>query len=340
LRPRSDADLAFEPHEIVDVQGELWECRFDEVSDCPYYTNSSSGMSTYARPTSADEIWEMEEKAREVERRKAAEAEKEKWEESWDVLAEVSYWIHADRPEEIVWECPRGVKPSGRGKPKDRDVLKTLQAEYYGGGGGEGGEGGGGGEWGSLLTEKDAEDIVKNEYAKAERKRAVKAAGGKKLWGKMAWKDRLDALKTQRAADKEQARQEKMAQHPGFYDDQGYWYTYAYDEYNGYWDEDGNYYYGETTVAEDERLEAEAKEKEKEIKEQEKEPEVVEVNGGYGIAYNRTVKGNGEGEGNKGNHQGWTFEDCPKPPRIAAQSAEAKMSDRQKRLLGIEKKKK
>ena len=102
LRPRSDADLAFEPHEIVDVQGELWECRFDEVSDCPYYTNSSSGMSTYARPTSADEIWEMEEKAREVERRKATEAEKEKWEESWDVLAEVSYWIHADRPEEIV----------------------------------------------------------------------------------------------------------------------------------------------------------------------------------------------------------------------------------------------
>ena len=69
-------------------------------------------------------------------------------------------------------------------------------------------------------------------------------------------------------------------------------------------------------------------------------PAVVEVNGGYGIAYNRTVKGNGEGEGNKGNHQGWTFEDCPKPPRIAAQSAEAKMSDRQKRLLGIEKKKK
>ena len=59
------------------------------------------------------------------------------------------------------------------------------------------------------------------------------------------------------AADKEQARQKKMAENPGFYDDQGYWYTYAYDENNGYWDEDGNYYYGETTVAEDERLEAE-----------------------------------------------------------------------------------
>ena len=120
-----------------------------------------------------------------------------------------------------------------------------------------------------------------------------------------------------------------MAENPGFYDDQGYWYTYAYDENNGYWDEDGNYYYGETTVAEDERLEAERAEAAG------KKSEVVEVHGGYGIEYNRVVKE----EEKDMEKKAWVFEDCPKPQRIAALSAEAKMSDRQRRLLGMDKKK-
>ena len=54
--------------------------------------------------------------------------------------------------------------------------------------------------------------MVKNDYAKAERKRAVKGAGGKKVWSKLLYRDRLEALRAQRAADEEEARQKKMAE--------------------------------------------------------------------------------------------------------------------------------
>ena len=58
------------------------------------------------------------------------------------------------------------------------------------------------------------------------------------------------------------------------------------------------------------------------------------MNGGYGIAYNRTVKGNGEGEG-KGNHQGWTFEDCPKPPAQHTAPAGSGKSGRETKIENL-----
>ena len=320
---KSDAALAFRPHQIVDVQGETWDACFDEICDCAFYTNSGSGMSTYLRPTSADEIWEMEESEREAKRKIAAEADKRKWEENWDPLAEAPYWIHADRPDDIVWECPRGLKPSGKGKPKSREAQAALQEQYYGQPSNEGEIE----EWGSLMTEEDAEERVKGDFKKQERKRAVKSQGGKNNWAKLKWTEKLRLLKEQRAHDKENARQKQMEENPGFYDEYGSWYTYAYDEYNGYWDEEGNYYYGETTAVEG-TDEAQGIEETDQAGDRN---EAVLVTGGYGISYNQKVKSR-EGE-NKAS-QAWVFEECPKPKRIAALTAEEKMSERQKRLLG------
>ena len=45
---------------VTDVQGSKWESHFDEISECVLWRNGSSGMSTYKRPESTDEVWMRE----------------------------------------------------------------------------------------------------------------------------------------------------------------------------------------------------------------------------------------------------------------------------------------
>ena len=84
----------FVPVVVTDVQGSKWDAVFDEISDTVMYRNASSGMSTYSRPDSADEVWMREQVKRDEKEKEERAAEAQAWIEHFDELAFLPYWVH------------------------------------------------------------------------------------------------------------------------------------------------------------------------------------------------------------------------------------------------------
>jgi hypothetical protein len=126
---QTEESIEFSSIKVTDVQGQQWTSKFDEISQCVMWCNDSSGVTTYTRPTSSDEVWMREQLLRDEKKRKERKEEAANWVEKWDELSEQPFWYHKVT-NETTWIVPRDVKPSGWVPPND--IYKdNLKQEYF-----------------------------------------------------------------------------------------------------------------------------------------------------------------------------------------------------------------
>ena len=234
---KSKQFLNFHTISVTDTQGQKWESLFDEISQCVMWRNASSGMSTYKRPESIDEVWMREQVLRDAKDKKDREDEANNWIEKWDELSENPYWYHRVT-NASTWVVPPDVKPTGW-KPPNDTYHETLKQKYYNAMGivnaniphvplkeedrvydEEGGWWDGTtyfdayGGWYDENGEYDdgCQGRVK-KYDKKQIKKTKKRMGGKSKWKGCSWSDRLDCLIEDHGLSKEEEEEktEKMA---------------------------------------------------------------------------------------------------------------------------------